>query len=208
MAGASVEEGRRLFSGECKFAAGAATAASIPPSRLPEIAFAGRSNAGKSSLLNALVGRKAMARVSQSPGRTRQINFFRLADRLMLADLPGYGFARASKAEQARWSELITDYLMSRSSLRRVVLLIDARRGPMASDREVMKLLDDMAVSYQLVLTKCDLLSEDALNDVIARVGDEARHHKAAYADVFATSAESNRGIPELRASLAALTKR
>jgi len=208
MTTASVAEGRRLFTGECKFVAGAATAASIPPSRLPEIAFAGRSNAGKSSLLNALTGRKALARVSQSPGRTRQINFFRLGDKLMLADLPGYGFARASRAEQARWSELITDYLMSRSNLRRVALLIDARRGLMASDHEVMKLLDDMAVSYQLVLTKCDMLGEDALNDVVARVGDEARHHKAAHPEVYATSAVSHRGIPELRASLAGLTKR
>lgn len=203
-----MENGRRLFSGECKFTAGAATAASIPPSRLPEVAFAGRSNAGKSSLLNALTGRKALARVSQSPGRTRQINFFRLADRLMLADLPGYGFARASKTEQARWSELITDYLMNRASLRRLVLLIDARRGIMDSDSEVMKLLDDMAISYQLVLTKSDLLGEDALNDVIARVRDETRRRKAAFADVVATSAESNRGIAELRASLAGLTKR
>lgn len=204
----SIESSRRLFTGECKFVAGAATPDSIPPNRLPEIAFAGRSNSGKSSLLNALVGRKALARVSQSPGRTRQINFFRLSNRLMLADLPGYGFARASKAEQARWSALITDYLQNRSSLRRVALLIDARRGLMPLDNEVMALLDTMAVSYQLVLTKCDTLNGAALHDVAERTAGEAQRHKAALADVYTTSAVTAHGIPALRASLASLVTR
>lgn len=200
-----MEEARRLFTRDCEFVAGAATLDSIPPSRMPEIAFGGRSNAGKSSLLNALVGRKALARVSQSPGRTRQINFFRLGGRLMLADLPGYGFARASKEEQARWSGLIFDYLQGRANLRRVVLLIDARRGVMPTDNEVMKLLDTLAVSYQLVLTKSDTLKEQALAEVVASVTEEAGRHKAAHPQIFATSAVSAQGIPELRASLAAL---
>ena len=204
----SMEAARRLFTGDCKFVAGAATAGSIPPSRLPEIAFCGRSNAGKSSLLNALVGRKALARVSQSPGRTRQINLFRLADRLMLADLPGYGFARAPKAEKARWGALITDYLMGRPALRRVALLIDARRGLMAIDKEVMELLDTMAVPYQLVLTKSDTLDEAALNDVVASTAVEAQRHKAAHPEVHATSAVTAHGIPELRTSLAAIARR
>ncbi len=175
---------------------------------MPEIAFAGRSNAGKSSLLNALVGRKALARVSQKPGRTRQINLFRLGSRMMLADLPGYGFAHASKAEQARWGELITGYLAGRANLRRVVLLIDARRGVMPIDREAMALLDEAAVSYQLVLTKCDTLNAPTLMRVIETVTAEALRHRAAHPELLATSAIEGDGIPELRASLAALAAR
>lgn len=204
----SIENGRRLFASDCEFVVGAATPESIPPSRMPEIAFAGRSNAGKSSLLNALVGRKALARVSQTPGRTRQINLFRLGSRLMLADLPGYGFAHASKAQQARWGELITGYLVGRSGLRRVVLLIDARRGIMPIDREAMTLLDGAAVSYQLVLTKCDTLNAPTLMRVIETAEAEAARHKAAHPELLATSAIEGDGIPELRASLAALAAR
>ncbi|MGQ0742081.1 MAG: ribosome biogenesis GTP-binding protein YihA/YsxC [Alphaproteobacteria bacterium] len=204
---AGFEAARRLFAGECRFVAGAASVASFPKSQLTEIAFAGRSNVGKSSLLNALVGRKALARVSRAPGRTRQINFFRLAGKLMLVDLPGYGFARASRAEQARWSALVTDYLQSRRSLRLVLLLIDARRGLMPLDMEVMRLLDEMAVSYRLVLTKCDLLEEKELDDLLARMQDELRRHKAAQAEIAVTSADSGRGIAELRAALADIVK-
>jgi GTP-binding protein len=205
---ATLEEARRLFAGECQFVAGAATSDSVPPLRLPEVAFAGRSNVGKSSLINALTGRATLARVSQTPGRTRQINFFRLSNKLMLADLPGYGFARAAKVERARWSALILDYLRERANLRRVMLLIDARRGIMAADTTIMGILDGAAVSYQLVLTKSDLLKPAALEDIAARATGEARCYPAAHPQVLVTSAASGQGIPELRASLAQFTKR
>src|SRR6185436_14500502 len=152
------EAGRLLFAQACDFVLGAATLDNIPQTRLPEVAFVGRSNVGKSSLVNALTGRKTLARVSNTPGRTREINFFNLGGRLMLADLPGYGYAKVSKAEHARWTELIFAYLRGRPNLRRAVVLIDARRAPLPNDIEVMELLDRAAVSYQLVLTKVDKL--------------------------------------------------
>src|SRR5215469_6879054 len=153
------EAARKLFAGPCDFIWGATTAQDLPPEKLNEIAFVGRSNAGKSSLINALTGRKSLARVSQTPGATRQINFFNLADRLMLVDLPGYGFAKRSKSEAEQWQEMIFSYLRRRARLRRVALLIDARRGVMDSDLQVMTLLDQAAVSYGLVLTKADELA-------------------------------------------------
>src|SRR6185436_10869153 len=139
------EAGRLLFAQACDFVLGAATLDNIPPTRLPEVAFVGRSNVGKSSLVNALTGRNTLARVSNTPGRTRQINFFRLGGRLMLADLPGYGYARVSKTESDKWTELVFAYLAGRPSLRRVVLLIDSRRAPLPHDVEVMDLLDRAA---------------------------------------------------------------
>lgn len=204
----ALEEARRLFAGECEFVAGAAMASSFPSLRLPEVAFAGRSNVGKSSLINALTGRRTLARVSRTPGRTRQINFFRLGSRLMLADLPGYGFARASKADSARWGTLVSQYLLDRANLRRVILLIDARRSVMPVDNGVLALLDAMAVSYQLALSKTDALKERALKDVVERTAFEASRHKAALPGVLVTSAVSNQGIPELRAALATLAAR
>ena len=200
-----MEEGRLLFARECTFVAGAATFDAIPPSRMPEIAFAGRSNVGKSSLINALTGRKTLARVSNTPGRTRQINFFRLGGRLMLADLPGYGYARVAKTESAAWNELIAAYLHARPALRRVMLLIDARRGVMDVDAEVMTLLDSAAVSYQLVLTKADALKLDALAASEAAVLAAAGAHTAAHPETIATSADTGHGIAELRAALALL---
>jgi GTP-binding protein len=202
----ATEKGRLLFAGPCDFVLGAALLEHIPVSRLPEIAFGGRSNVGKSSLINALTGRKTLARVSNTPGRTREINFFRLGSRLMLADLPGYGFARASKAESERWSGLIFEYLRGRPSLRRVILLIDSRRGLLKNDVEVMSLLDRAAVSYQLVLTKTDKLKPGELAAVAARVDAESRTHGAAHPDLIATSAETGEGIAQLRAELAAFT--
>ena len=202
----ATERGRLLFAGPCDFVLGAALLEHIPESSLPEIAFAGRSNVGKSSLVNALTGRKTLARVSNTPGRTREINFFRLGSRLMLADLPGYGFARASKAESERWSGLIFEYLRGRPSLRRVILLIDSRRGLLKNDVEVMSLLDRAAVSYQLVLTKTDKLKPGELAAIIAQVDAESRTHGAAHPEMIATSAQSGEGIPQLRAELAALT--
>jgi GTP-binding protein len=196
---------RKLFSGPCEFVAGAMSLDALPESGLPEAAFVGRSNVGKSNLINALTGRTSLARVSHTPGRTRQINLFRLRDVLVLADLPGYGFARVSKAETAHWNALITGYLHTRHTLRRVVLLLDARRGIMASDKEAMGLLDGAAVSYQLVLTKADAVKVPELARVAEQVQNVASQHPAALAGVIATSARSSLGIAELRQSLAEL---
>jgi GTP-binding protein len=200
-----IEQGRLLFARECIFVAGAATLDAIPPSRMPEIAFAGRSNVGKSSLINALTGQKTLARTSNTPGRTRQINLFRLGDRVMLADLPGYGYARVAKTESAAWNDLIRAYLHTRSGLRRVLLLIDARRGVMEVDAEVMTLMDGAAVSYQLVLTKADALKPDELAASQAAVLAAAGTHTAAHPEIIVTSADTGQGIAELRAALALL---
>jgi len=200
------ELARRLFGGECEFMAGATSLDALPPSHLPEVAFVGRSNVGKSSLINALTNRKSLARVSHTPGRTRQINLFRLRDSMMLADLPGYGFARVSKAEAARWNELITAYLLMRKNLRRVMLLVDARRGLMESDLQVMGLLDKAAVPYQPVLTKSDALKPAACDAVRAGVSRALTTHPAALADSLITSAETGAGIPVLRTALAKLS--
>jgi GTP-binding protein len=203
-----LEKGRLLFAKACDFVLGAAELSGIPPGTLTEVAFAGRSNAGKSSLVNALTGRKTLARVSNTPGRTRQINFFSLDARLMLADLPGYGFARASKTDTAQWTALVFDYLRGRPNLRRAMLLIDSRRGPMPVDIETMTLLDRAAVSYQLVLTKTDQLKPAKLAEIEALTLEECRRHVAAYPEILATSSLSGKGIPEMRAALAALTER
>ncbi len=201
----ALETGRMLFAQECVFERGAADLSGIPPTRIPEVAFVGRSNVGKSSLVNALTGRKTLARVSNTPGRTREINFFRLGGRLMLADLPGYGYAKVSKAESDKWTELIFAYLCGRPSLRRVVFLIDSRRAPLPHDVLVMDMLDRAAVSYQLVLTKTDKLSPGELTAIAAETKREADRHTAAYPELLATSAEKGTGIADLRASLAAL---
>jgi GTP-binding protein len=201
----ALEEGRLLFAKECDFLRGAALIEDVPQTRLPEIAFAGRSNVGKSSLVNALTGRKTLARVSNTPGRTREINFFNLAGRLILADLPGYGYARVSKADHARWTETIFAYLRGRANLRRTVLLIDARRGLLEIDVEVMGLLDRAAVSYQLVLTKIDKLHPSEREAVRAKVFAESLRHGAAHPEILLTSSEKGEGIPQLRAALAAL---
>jgi GTP-binding protein len=167
---------RKLFAGACEFVWGTGDINSLPPMSLPEIAFVGRSNAGKSSLINALTNRKTLARVSHTPGRTREINFFKLGDGLMLADLPGYGYAKASKTMAAQWQELIFAYLRGRASLRRVVLLIDARRGVGEQDEQVMTLLDEAAVSYSLVLTKIDKLTPAEAEAAAPAADARARH--------------------------------
>ncbi len=158
---ALAETARKLFAAPCDFVWGTSRIDNLPPESLIEVAFVGRSNVGKSSLINALTNRKALARVSHTPGRTREINFFNLGDRLMLVDLPGYGYARASKTLAAEWQTLIFAYLRGRAALRRVVLLINSRRGVMDVDRAVMKILDEAAVSYCLVLTKTDELDDE-----------------------------------------------
>ena len=200
-----IEAARKLFAGPCEFIAGAASLESMIPISLPEIAFAGRSNVGKSSLVNALTGRKALARTSSSPGHTRQINFFDLGNELFLVDLPGYGFAQVSRSMKETWQDLASAYLRGRPTLKRVCLLIDARHGVKEADRETMKNLDSAAVSYQLVLTKTDQLKAADIPRAIASAEAVARKHGAAHPEVLPTSSTTGAGIPELRAELASL---
>lgn len=204
---ADAERARKLFAGECDFVAGATTVEVFPPATLPEIAFVGRSNAGKSSLVNALTGRLHLARVSHTPGRTRQINFFNLGGRVMLVDLPGYGYAKASKAMTAEWNLLITAYLRGRPSLRRVVLLVDSRRGIMDSDEEVLTILDKAAMSTLVVLTKIDQLKPAEVEAAVTEAGIKAAKHTAAYPEVFSTSALKKRGLDPLRLNLTLLAE-
>ena len=199
------EVGRRLFAQSCAFVAGAASSDALPALSLPEVAFAGRSNVGKSSLLNALTGRKALARTSSTPGRTQQLNFFRLGDRLMLVDLPGYGYARASRSSAADWTRLVARYLKGRASLRRLLLLVDARHGLKPSDGGLMDTLDRAAVSFQIVLTKVDRITASELQACEAGLRTALGAHSAAYPWVAATSARDGRGLAELRAALASL---
>jgi GTP-binding protein len=202
-----LESGRRLFAGDCSFIAGADSAAALPHASLPEVAFVGRSNAGKSSLINALAGRKSLARTAKRPGRTQQLNFFRVGGKLVLVDMPGYGFARVSKTDMAAWRTLIATYLRNRTVLRRILLLIDARRGLMPADREALDVFDAAAVIYQAILTKTDEVDAGALTGTIAAVGQELARRPAAHPQVLATSAASGYGIAELRAELAALAE-
>jgi GTP-binding protein len=198
-----VEAGRLLFAKECRFVAGAGDPGSLPPETLPEIAFIGRSNVGKSSLVNALTGRRTLARTSNTPGRTQQINFFDLGGRLMLVDLPGYGYADASKGAIKAWTALVRHYLRSRASLRRACLLIDARRGISDTDRPTMALCDEAALSYQIVLTKTDAVRPTELGVVAAAVVDDLKRRRAAHPEIHLTSAEKRLGIAALRATLA-----
>ena len=203
---AAVEAGRKLFASECRFVYAAQRLDQLPPAIGPEVAFAGRSNVGKSSLLNALTGRLALARVSQEPGRTRQLNFFDLGGRLTLVDMPGYGYARAARTVKQDWQGLMFDYLRGRPTLRRVLLLLDARIEIKPADTAVMDLLDQAAVTFQLVLTKADGVKPDALERKQAAVTALARRHAAAHPEVMVTSSETGEGIELLRAELAALS--
>jgi GTP-binding protein len=203
-----IARGEALFKGPCVFVKGVTSIEALPDDGRPEIAFAGRSNVGKSSLLNALTGRKTLARVSVTPGRTREINFFTLGltGALYLVDMPGYGYAKAPKSAVKGWTRLIGDYLRGRRELKRVFLLIDARHGIKPNDRETMKLMDESAVSYQAVLTKADKPKASELEAVIAKAEAELAKHPAAYPQALVTSARTGSGIPQLRAAVAALS--
>ena len=201
----SEEQGRLLFAAPCRFVAGATDEGAIPAGTLPEVAFVGRSNVGKSSLVNALTGQTALARVSRTPGRTRQINFFDLGDRLMLVDLPGYGYAEAPKREIARWTGLIARYIRGRANLRRVLLLLDARFGLKETDTPLLKQLNEAAVSFQAVLTKADLVPPSVLEKRLPALAASLAKHGAAHPVIHLTSAHDGAGIAAVRASLASL---
>jgi len=200
--GEEIETARVLFARPAVFLMGAAKIEQLPGPDLPEVAFAGRSNVGKSSLINALVNQHRLARASNEPGRTREVNFFILDERLRLVDLPGYGFARASKREVKAFQNLGRDYLRGRPNLMRVYLLIDARHGLKPPDAEAMDALDIAAVSYQIVLTKADKLKPAELHDVVERTRKAIAKRPAAFPRIAATSAEKGTGLPELRAEI------
>jgi len=196
------EASRKFFLGPCDFIMGAAALDQLPGTDMPEIAFAGRSNVGKSSLLNALTGRKSLARTSNTPGRTQQLNYFLLSQKMYMVDLPGYGYARVSKTQIAEWTELMFAYLRGRPNLRRVMLLIDGRHGIKESDREVMRMLDVAAVSYQIVLTKCDKLKSADFEHRVKTTLETLKTHVAAYPRIMLTSALKDKGINDLRTEL------
>ncbi|MBH5321048.1 ribosome biogenesis GTP-binding protein YihA/YsxC [Aurantiacibacter sediminis] len=198
------EEARRLFSGRVEFLLSAPQLKFLPEPDYPEIAFCGRSNVGKSSLINALTGRKAIARASVTPGRTQELNFFEVGEptQFRLVDMPGYGFAKAPVKVVAKWKNLVKTFLRGRVPLKRTMVLIDSRHGLKDSDREMMKMLDEAAVGYRVVLTKADKIKASALEAVTSKVEAEARKHVAAFPQIHVTSAEKGMGLDELRAAL------
>jgi len=199
-----IEAARKRFAGPVEFLKSAPALEYLPPAEMPEVAFAGRSNVGKSSLLNALVGRKALARTSVTPGRTQELNFFDVGEPAVfrLVDMPGYGFAKAPKDVVKKWRFLVNDYLRGRQALKRALVLIDSRHGIKDVDREVLAMLDKAAVSYRLVLTKADKVKATDLAEVLARTEEEARKRPAAHPQILQTSSETGMGIAELRAAV------
>jgi GTP-binding protein len=204
---AEIEAGRKLFAGDWQFVSAAGSLISLPPMRGVEIAFAGRSNVGKSSLINALTGRKALARISHTPGRTQELIFFKGADRLVVVDMPGYGYAAAAKTKIKAWTALIHAFLKGRANLARVYVLVDARHGLKSADDDVLATLDQAAVNYQVVLTKADQVKDAELAALLAATAAALAKHRAAHPDVLATSAHSGAGMAELRAAIARLVK-
>ncbi len=202
-----IELGRRLFAGEWNFVAAADDLGALPPSTRTEIAFAGRSNVGKSSLINAVTGRRALARTSNTPGRTQQLLFFSGARPLTLVDMPGYGYAAASKTKAAAWSRLMHGYLQIRANLARVYVLIDSRHGLKSSDDEILDALSQTAVSHQIVLTKCDQISGAALAEREESIKIAIAKRAAAFPELIVTSAHSGIGIERLRAAIARLVE-
>ena len=202
---AEIEAGRNLFASNWQFVAAAGSPASLPVMKGVEIAFAGRSNVGKSSLINALTGRKNLARISRTPGRTQELIFFNGGDRLNVVDMPGYGYAAAAKTKVAAWTELIQAFLRGRSNLARVYVLVDARHGLKATDDPALDALGQAAVSHQIVLTKCDELKPADLAGRIADVETAMTRRRAAFPTVLATSSHDGAGVPELRAAIARL---
>ncbi len=201
---ASLEKGRLLFAGETTFLKGVVAMNGLPPADRIEVCFAGRSNVGKSTLINALTGRKGLARASNTPGRTQEINYFTAGD-IYVVDLPGYGFANAPVAVVEKWQKLLKQYLQGRQTLRRVFVLIDARHGAKAVDEEIMSLLDASAVTFQVVLTKTDKLKGDALKASLDKTRAALAKHPAAFPEIILTSSEKGDGIPTLRAVIAGI---
>ena len=200
-----IEDGRLLFAREVLFMLSVVNLDALPPADRPEICFAGRSNVGKSSLINALTNRKGLARASNTPGRTRELNYFNVDERLNLVDLPGYGYARAPKTEISNWTRLTRAFLRGRAGLRRVFLLIDSRHGIKPSDIELMEVLDEAAVTYQLVLTKSDKVKKAELAKVMRRTSRTIGKRPAAHPELMVTSSEKKTGLDDLRAEIATL---
>lgn len=200
--------GQWLFTQECKFLRGVEKLEDLPDFSLPEVAFAGRSNVGKSSLINSLTGRLTLARTSNTPGRTQQLNFFSLNEQLILVDMPGYGYAEAPKVLVARWQKLIKQYLKGRPTLHRVFLLIDSRHGLKENDLEMMKMLDEAAMSYQVILTKMDKIKPAAAVKVHAKTQGVLLKHPAAHPHVILTSSNSKTGIDHLKAEICQFANR
>jgi len=202
---AQLEDGRLLFARDVDFMRSAVSLETLPPPDLPEVCFAGRSNVGKSSLINALTNRKGLARASNTPGRTRELNYFNVDGRLFVVDLPGFGYARASKTDIARWQILTKAYLRGRGGLRRVFLLIDSRHGIKPLDIEVMDMLDETAVTYQLILTKTDKIKKEELSKVSEKTQKFIAKRPAAFPFIVETSSEKKDGLDILRAEIASL---
>lgn len=203
-----LEKGKKLFAGDCSFVLGVARLEQLPSdNQMEEIAFAGRSNVGKSSLVNAVTGRRTLAKTSNTPGRTQQLNYFNLDNNLYMVDLPGYGFAKAPENMVRQWQKMIFAYLQGRVNLKRVFLLIDARHGIKKVDSDIMEMLDKAAVNYQIVLTKADKISAAALDKVMQETAQTIKKHPAAHINIIATSSETGFGINELRAEIAALSQ-
>ena len=195
-----IERARKLFAGSCDFVLGVAQLSQLPSVDMPEIAFAGRSNVGKSSLLNALTGRKALARTSHTPGRTQQLNFFNIGGQIHLVDMPGYGYAKVSKSQRSGWESLIKTYLAGRPQLRCVFILVDSRHGLKPSDVSLMEMLDEAAVSYRIVLTKTDKSHPTRYKALLKKLDTELKTHVAAFPQAISTSSHKDQGIKELRA--------